>query len=61
MQYTSRLLIALVCIALVAGCQSASPKAASTARPPVLMAVFAHPDDESSVGAVLAKYAAAGV
>ena len=27
----------------------------------MLLAVFAHPDDESTVSAVLAKYAAAGV
>lgn len=31
------------------------------ARTPVLLAVFAHPDDEASVAPVLAKYAADGV
>lgn len=37
------------------------PKDAAARRAPVLLAIFAHPDDEASVSAVLAKYAAEGV
>ena len=40
--------------------QCASPPAKTQATAPVLLAVFAHPDDESTVSMVLAKYAAAG-
>jgi LmbE family N-acetylglucosaminyl deacetylase len=53
-----------VCIALVSAAlltQCSSPAVKQDARAPVLLAVFAHPDDESTVSAVLAKYAAAGV
>jgi LmbE family N-acetylglucosaminyl deacetylase len=53
-----RLSAAIVCGVLLSQC--ASPTAKSPAKPPVLLAVFAHPDDESTVSAVLAKYAAAG-
>lgn len=56
----SRILLAVVAIVSFAGCRSPMPAATSN-RPPVLLAIFAHPDDEASVGAVLAKYAAAGV
>ncbi len=41
--------------------QCSSPTVKQDSRAPVLLAVFAHPDDESTVSAVLAKYAAAGV
>ena len=51
--------VAFVCAALLIPC--ASPVAKEDAHPRVLLAVFAHPDDESTVSAVLAKYAAAGV
>jgi LmbE family N-acetylglucosaminyl deacetylase len=62
MQHTAKgLIVALVCSGLLTGCQGALPNRPSTARPPVLMAVFAHPDDEASVAPVLAKYAASGV
>jgi LmbE family N-acetylglucosaminyl deacetylase len=54
----SRLSIAVVAAVLLTQC--ASPTAKRDARTPVLLAVFAHPDDESTVSAVLAKYAAAG-
>lgn len=54
----SRLGAALVCVALLTSCTS--PAARKDERAPVLLAVFAHPDDESTVSAVLAKYAAAG-
>jgi LmbE family N-acetylglucosaminyl deacetylase len=51
------LIVVLAC--LLMQCQSPMPDR-SGARTPVLLAIFAHPDDESSVGPVLAKYAAAG-
>jgi LmbE family N-acetylglucosaminyl deacetylase len=56
---TSRLSVALGCVLLLTQCSS--PAVKESARKPVLLAVFAHPDDESTVSAVLAKYAAAGV
>jgi LmbE family N-acetylglucosaminyl deacetylase len=55
----SRLSVAIVAVLLLTPCTS--PAAQQDKRAPVLLAVFAHPDDESTVGAVLAKYAAAGV
>jgi LmbE family N-acetylglucosaminyl deacetylase len=55
----SRIAIAFSCAALLISCSS--PAARKDERAPVLLAVFAHPDDESTVSAVLAKYAAAGV
>ena len=58
-QLASRIGIAVLCAALLIPCNS--PAAKQDARTPVLLAVFAHPDDESTVSAVLAKYAAAGV
>jgi len=58
-QLASRLGLALMCILLLTQC--AGPGTRQETRAPVLLAVFAHPDDESVVGAVLAKYAAAGV
>lgn len=54
----SRLGIAIVAMLLLTQCSS--PAVQQDKRAPVLLAVFAHPDDESTVGAVLAKYAAAG-
>jgi LmbE family N-acetylglucosaminyl deacetylase len=59
-QRLSRLLLAGLAILLLTQCTDRRPGAAPT-RSPILLAVFAHPDDEASVGAVLAKYAAAGV
>jgi LmbE family N-acetylglucosaminyl deacetylase len=56
---TSRFGVALSCVLLLTQC--AGPGARQEARAPVLLAIFAHPDDESVVSAVLAKYAAAGV
>lgn len=56
-----RLFFALLASVLLTQCTSPMPDRSAAARAPVLLAVFAHPDDESSVGAVLAKYAAAGV
>lgn len=55
----SRLSVAFVAVALLSHCSS--PMVKRGGRAPVLLAVFAHPDDESTVSAVLAKYAAAGV
>ena len=51
--------IALLSVSLLTQCTS--PGVKQDSRAPVLLAVFAHPDDESTVSAVLAKYAAAGV
>ena len=50
-------------VAIAAGLllsQCTSPPAKTQAAAPVLLAIFAHPDDESTVSMVLAKYAAAG-
>lgn len=55
----SRVSVALASVLLLTQCTS--PPVKQGARAPVLLAVFAHPDDESTVSAVLAKYAAAGV
>jgi LmbE family N-acetylglucosaminyl deacetylase len=55
---SSRLLLACVAVLCLTHCSGRSP---GTAQPQVLLAIFAHPDDEASVGPVLAKYAAAGV
>jgi LmbE family N-acetylglucosaminyl deacetylase len=54
-----RMGVALVSAVLLTNCSA--PTVKQDSRAPVLLAVFAHPDDESTVGAVLAKYAAAGV
>jgi len=54
-----RLSVAFVCVGLLTQCTTPATK--QDARTAVLLAVFAHPDDESTVSAVLAKYAAAGV
>jgi len=56
----SRLSIAVAAVLLLTQCTS-PPVQHSERRDKVLLAVFAHPDDESTVSAVLAKYAAAGV
>jgi LmbE family N-acetylglucosaminyl deacetylase len=55
----SRVGIAIAAVLLLTQCTS--PAVQQDERTPVLLAVFAHPDDESTVGAVLAKYAASGV
>jgi LmbE family N-acetylglucosaminyl deacetylase len=57
--WPSRLLLALFAVTCFANCSR--PSTASLARQPILLAIFAHPDDEASVGPVLAKYAAEGV
>ena len=59
-QLVSRLSVAIVAVLLLTQCTS-PPVQESRTRDKVLLAVFAHPDDESTVSAVLAKYAAAGV
>jgi LmbE family N-acetylglucosaminyl deacetylase len=58
-QLATRSSIAFACVALLTQC--GTPAIQSDKRTPVLLAVFAHPDDESTVSSVLAKYAAAGV
>lgn len=55
-----RLLLILLTFAS-ASCTNAAPDRSSQTRTAVLLAVFAHADDEASVAPVLAKYAAAGV
>jgi LmbE family N-acetylglucosaminyl deacetylase len=55
------LLSLLLCISLTR-CRAHLPQeGGASQRAPVLLAIFAHPDDEAVVAAVLAKYAAAGV
>ncbi|MGH8189134.1 MAG: PIG-L deacetylase family protein [Steroidobacteraceae bacterium] len=56
----SRLFIAALACAFLTQCRSPSVTASSARSAPVLLAIFAHPDDEASVSAVLAKYAATG-
>lgn len=59
-QIASRVSVALGAVLLLA--HGAAPLASEIdTRGKVLLAVFAHPDDESTVSMVLAKYAAAGV
>lgn len=60
MQRASRLILAGLAVLLLTQCTGRTP-APGPARKPILLAIFAHPDDEASVGPVLAKYAAAGV
>lgn len=55
----SRSILAFLAMALLTHCGGRAPQPAT--RAPLLLAIFAHPDDEASVGPVLAKYAAAGV
>jgi LmbE family N-acetylglucosaminyl deacetylase len=57
----SRLIIASLAVLFLTQCQTPTHDRSSQARTPVLLAIFAHPDDEASVGPVLAKYASAGV
>lgn len=56
--WPSRLLLAICAVACLAHC--GRPRPGRAPAPPVLLAVFAHPDDEASIGPVLAKYAAEG-
>lgn len=58
--FASRLLLALLAMLFLTQCRTPLPDRASTRATPVLLAIFAHPDDEASVSAVLAKYAAGG-
>jgi len=55
-----RLILACLTILSLAHCSDRVADR-SPARSPILLAIFAHPDDEASVGPVLAKYAVAGV
>lgn len=59
-EIASRLSVALLAVLLLTQCSSPTVQQSDT-RGKVLLAVFAHPDDESTVSAVLAKYAASGV
>jgi LmbE family N-acetylglucosaminyl deacetylase len=60
-QIASRRCGALLACALLTNCSAPVHDQSSPRHQPVLLAVFAHPDDEASVSSVLAKYAAAGV
>jgi LmbE family N-acetylglucosaminyl deacetylase len=60
-QIASRWCAALLACVLLTSCSVAVRDQSSQRNEPVLLAVFAHPDDEASVSSVLAKYAAAGV
>lgn len=55
----SRLSVAFASVLLLTQCSS-PPIEVTPPAPPVILAIFAHPDDESTVSMVLAKYAAAG-
>jgi LmbE family N-acetylglucosaminyl deacetylase len=57
----SRLFVAGLATLLLTQCRTPLPDPAPPRHTPILLAIFAHPDDEASVSAVLAKYAAAGV
>lgn len=57
----SRIFLALLASISLTQCRSPLPDQTIARRAPILLAIFAHPDDEASVSAVLAKYAAAGV
>ena len=48
-------------LALVVACSPAPEKKSTDNKGRVILAIFAHPDDEATVGPVLAKYAAEGV
>jgi LmbE family N-acetylglucosaminyl deacetylase len=56
----ARMVFAILATASLTHCANAPGGPASAGRKPVLLAIFAHPDDESTVGPVLAKYAAEG-
>jgi LmbE family N-acetylglucosaminyl deacetylase len=58
MKIASRMVFAVAALLVLSQCSAPAVKQAG--RAPVLLAVFAHPDDESTVSMVLAKYAAAG-
>ncbi len=51
----------LVLLLFILFCQCEPQKETRDNQPRTLLAIFAHPDDESSVAPVLAKYAAEGV
>jgi LmbE family N-acetylglucosaminyl deacetylase len=58
--WMSRSIFACLAVVFLTQCSDQAPDR-SPQRTPVLLAIFAHPDDEASVAPVLAKYAAAGV
>jgi len=55
----NKLIIPLLCLA--AGASIITCTSSESTQGKVILAIFAHPDDESTVSAVLAKYAAEGV
>lgn len=56
----NRWFLSLLVVILLSQCQS-SPTTKPATGPRILLAIFAHPDDEATVSPVLAKYAAEGV
>ena len=57
-----RLLVQVAAMLVLSQCGSPASETNSKSKAPrVLLAIFAHPDDEESVSPVLAKYAAEGV
>ena len=60
-KFASRLLLTLLAAVFLTQCRTPGPDRAPPRHIPILLAIFAHPDDEASVSAVLARYAAAGV
>jgi LmbE family N-acetylglucosaminyl deacetylase len=61
MRIASRVMAAAFALLFLTQCQSPTPARGTADRAPVLLAIFAHPDDEASVAPVLAKYASEGV
>lgn len=55
-----KLFLPLVVLVVISQCTN-PPKENKANTPRTLLAIFAHPDDEATVGPVLAKYAAEGV
>ena len=57
----SRVVTAVLAAGFLTQCQAPAPDRGARSGAPVLLAIFAHPDDEASVAPVLAKYASEGV
>ncbi|WP_273444764.1 PIG-L deacetylase family protein [Neolewinella agarilytica] len=51
----------ILCSVLLVGCGAETASVPEATSPGTIMAVFAHPDDETTVAPILSKYAAEGV